>query len=44
MTTEEIERYIRDPKSVNPKAMMPPQKELTNRELQEAAKFLSSLK
>jgi nitric oxide reductase subunit C len=44
MTTEEIERYIRDPKTVNPKAMMPPQKELTNRELQEAAKFLSSLK
>jgi hypothetical protein len=24
--------------------MMPPQKELTNRELEEAAKFLSSLK
>src|SRR3989304_4313471 len=44
LSMEQIEHYVRDPKSVNPKAMMPPQKELTNRELQEAAKFLSSLK
>jgi nitric oxide reductase subunit C len=41
---EEIEHYIKDPKSVNPKAMMPPQKELTDRELEEVAKFLSNLK
>jgi nitric oxide reductase subunit C len=43
-TMEEIEHYINDPKSVNPKAMMPPQKELTDRELEEVAKFLSNLK
>jgi nitric oxide reductase subunit C len=43
-TTEEIEHYVRDPKSVNPKSQMPPQKELSARELEEVAKFLSSLK
>jgi nitric oxide reductase subunit C len=43
-TMEEIEHYVKDPKSVNPKAMMPPQKELTDRELEEVAKFLSNLK
>ena len=43
-TMEQIEHYIRDPKSVNPKAQMPPQKELSDRELEEVAKFLSSLK
>ncbi len=43
-TMEEIEHYVQDPKSVNPKAQMPPQKELSARELEEVAKFLSSLK
>ena len=43
-TVEEIEHYVRNPKEANPKAMMPPQKELTDRELEEVAKFLSSMK
>lgn len=43
-TKEEIARYIRDPRSVDPKAKMPPQKELSDRELDEVSKFLSSLK
>ncbi len=44
LSAERIEHYARDPKSVNPKALMPPQKELSDRELEEVAKFLSSLK
>src|SRR5512145_1325111 len=44
LSIEQIEHYVRDPKGVNPKAMMPPQKELSDRELEEVAKFLSSLK
>ena len=44
LSVEQIEHYVRDPRSVNPKAMMPPQKDLTNRELEEVAKFLASLK
>jgi nitric oxide reductase subunit C len=43
-TIEEIEHYIRDPKGANPKAQMPPQKDLTDRELEEVAKFLANLK
>lgn len=43
-TVEEIEHYVRNPKGTNPKAMMPPQKELSDRELEEVAKFLSSMK
>jgi len=43
-TIEEIEHYVRNPKEANPKAMMPPQKELSDRELEEVAKFLSSMK
>ncbi len=43
-TMEEIEHYVRDPKAVNPKARMPAQKELTDREVEEVARFLSSLK
>ena len=43
-TLEEIEHYVRNPKETNPKAMMPPQKELSDRELEEVAKFLSSMK
>ncbi len=44
LSVEQIEHYVQDPKSVSPKAMMPPQKELSQRELEEVAKFLSSLK
>lgn len=44
-TIEQIEHYIRNPKEVNPKAQMPPQKDnLTERELEEVAKFLATLK
>ncbi|MBI5576708.1 MAG: cytochrome c [Deltaproteobacteria bacterium] len=44
LSAEQIEHYVRDPKSVNPNAKMPPQKDLTEREIDEVAKFLSSLK
>jgi mono/diheme cytochrome c family protein len=44
LTAEQMEHYIKDPKSMNPKAMMPPQTDLTDRELEEVAKFLGSLK
>lgn len=44
LTFEQIERYIKDPKSINPNALMPPQKELSDKELEEVAKFLSGLK
>jgi len=43
-TAEEIRQYIRNPKSVNPKAMMPPQSGLSDREVEEVARFLSGLK
>jgi nitric oxide reductase subunit C len=44
-TIEQIEHYIRNPKEVNPKAKMPPQKgNLTDREVEEVARFLSTLK
>jgi nitric oxide reductase subunit C len=44
LSADQIEQYVKDPKSVNPKAMMPPQKELSDREREEVAKFLSGLK
>jgi len=44
LSTEQIEHYIRDPKSVDPDAKMPPQKGLSERELEEVAKFLSNQK
>ena len=44
LSTEQIEHYVHDPRSVNPKALMPPQKELSSRELEEVAKFLGNLK
>lgn len=44
LTAEEIRRYILNPKSVDPKAMMPAQTGLSDRELEEVAKFLSNLK
>ena len=40
----EIRRYIRDPKAVNAKAIMPAQKDLSNKELDEVARFLANLK
>jgi len=45
LPAEAIGKYVRDPKGVNPKALMPPQKEnLTGRELEEVARFLANLK
>jgi nitric oxide reductase subunit C len=44
MSLEQIEHYIKDPKSVNPKALMPPQNALSNKELEEVARFLANLK
>ncbi len=44
MKQAEIKRYIRDPKAVNPKAIMPAQKELSAKELEEVAGFLANLK
>jgi nitric oxide reductase subunit C len=44
LTQEQIEHYVRNPKSVNPKALMPPQTELSDRELEEVARFLAGLK
>lgn len=44
LTLEQIEHYIRAPESVNPKAMMPPQDELSDKEVEEVAEFLSTLK
>ena len=44
LSTEQIEQYIRDPKAKNPKAMMPPQTMLSEKELEEVASFLANLK
>lgn len=44
MSLEEIEHYIRDPRSVNPKAMMPPQTALSEKEAEEVSAFLANLK
>lgn len=44
LNKEKIEHYIRDPKSVNPKAMMPPQKDLSDKELEAVVGFLANLK
>ncbi len=45
MSAEQIRKYVVDPKSVDPKAMMPSQKDnLSERELEEVARFLSTLK
>ena len=40
----QIEHYVRNPKSVNPKAMMPAQRELSDKELESVAAFLANLK
>jgi nitric oxide reductase subunit C len=44
LSIEQIEHYIKDPKSVNPDAMMPPQTALSEKETEEVASFLSKLK
>ncbi|RJP20883.1 MAG: cytochrome C [Deltaproteobacteria bacterium] len=45
MTAEEIERYVRNPRDVDPGAKMPAQKDnLSERELDEVARFLATLK
>lgn len=44
LTVEQIEHYVRAPKSVNPDAKMPPQTDLSDRELEELADFLGNLK
>ncbi len=44
LSKERIEHYIRDPKASNPKALMPPQKDLSDKELEEVAGFLANLK
>lgn len=44
LSREQIEHYIKDPKAVNPKAMMPPQTALSEKELEEVAGFLANLK
>jgi len=45
MSAEEIGKYVRNPKGVNPGSKMPPQKDnLSERELDEVARFLATLK
>jgi nitric oxide reductase subunit C len=44
LAKEDIEHYVENPKSVNPNAMMPPQTELSDREREAVAEFLSGLK
>ena len=44
LTIEQIEHYVKDPKSMNPNALMPPQKDLSEKELESVASFLAGLK
>ncbi len=44
MNLEKIEHYVRDPKSVDPKALMPAQKELSAKELEEVSEFLAGMR
>jgi nitric oxide reductase subunit C len=45
MSAEQIRKYVSDPREVDPKATMPPQKgNLTERELDEVARFLANQK
>jgi cytochrome c1 len=45
MSGEEIAKFVRNPKSVDPNSKMPPQKDnLSERELDEVARFLAGLK
>ena len=44
LNREQVEHYIRDPKAVNPKALMPAQTTLSDKEREEVAGFLANLK
>jgi nitric oxide reductase subunit C len=44
LSKEQIEHYIEDPRAVNPKALMPAQKELSDKEREAVAGFLANLK
>jgi len=44
LTLEQIGHYIRNPERVNPEAIMPPQDELSDKEVEEIAKFLATMK
>jgi nitric oxide reductase subunit C len=44
LSKEQVEHYIRNPKATNPKALMPAQKDLSDKELEEVAGFLANLK
>lgn len=44
LTVEQIERYVRNPKSVNPHSLMPAQNTLSDKELDAVARFLAGLK
>lgn len=44
LSIEQIEHYVKDPTSVNPEAMMPPQDDLSEEELEAVAEFLANLK
>ncbi len=44
LSKEQIEHYIENPRAVNPKAMMPAQKELSDKERDAVAGFLANLK
>jgi nitric oxide reductase subunit C len=44
LSMEQVEHYIKNPKATNPKALMPAQKELSDKELEEVAGFLANLK
>ena len=44
LSREQIEQYVRNPKAVNPKALMPAQTTLSEKELEEVAGFLANLK
>jgi nitric oxide reductase subunit C len=43
LSMEKIEHYLVDPKAVNPMALMPPQKELSQKETEAVARFLANL-
>lgn len=44
LAVEQLEHYIKDPTSVNPQALMPPQEDLSEQELEAVAEFLGNLK
>jgi nitric oxide reductase subunit C len=44
LSREQIEHYIENPAAVNPKALMPAQKGLSEKELEAVAAFLANLK